>query len=180
MVTTEDCQSEFGGWVVTDQAGLHDDSHGDVTNADYGIQWQVAVNVENAQGPWTATWYDGEGFIQGTGETLEGLDAGDFSVLVVDSIGCSVEVEDIEVITGLEDMQGAWGAYPNPAHDVLVIQGLPLGSAWSLVGLQGQVVAEGRGQQREVVRTGNFANGMYVLRVANNQGLTFKQVLIQH
>ena len=57
---------------------------------------------------------------------------------------------------------------------------IALGSAWSLVGLQGQVVAEGRGQQREVVRTGNFANGVYVLRVANNQGLTFKQVLIQH
>ena len=35
-------------------------------------------------------------------------------------------------------------------------------------------------QQAEVVHTGNFANGVYVLRVANNQGLTFKQVLIQH
>jgi len=182
MVTTEDCQSEFGGWVVIDQ-GLDCTMTAtvDVTNADEGeSNGALAVNVENAQGPWTATWYDGEGFIQGTGETLEGLDAGDFSVLVVDSIGCSAEVEDIEVITGLEDMQGAWSTYPNPAHDVLVIQGLPLGSAWSLVGLQGQVVAEGRGQQREVVRTGNFANGVYVLRVANNQGLTFKQVLIQH
>ena len=182
MVTTEDCQSEFGGWVVIDQ-GLDCTMTAtvDVTNADEGeSNGALVVNVENAEGPWTATWYDGEGFILGTGETLEGLDAGDFSVLVVDSIGCSVEVEDIQVITGLEDIEGAWNAYPNPAHDVLVIQGLPLGSAWSLVGLQGQVVAEGRGQQREVVRTGNFANGMYVLRVANNQGLTFKQVLIQH
>lgn len=182
MVTTEDCQSEFGGWVVIDQ-GLDCTMTAtvDVTNADEGeSNGALVVNVENAEGPWTATWYDGEGFILGTGETLEGLDAGDFSVLVVDSIGCSVEVEDIQVITGLEYIEGAWNAYPNPAHDVLVIQGLPLGSAWSLVGLQGQVVAEGRGQQREVVRTGNFANGMYVLRVANNQGLTFKQVLIQH
>ena len=153
----------------------------DVTNADEGeANGALALDVENAEGPWTATWYDGDGFILGTGETLEGLDAGDFSVLVVDSIGCSVEVQDIQVITGLEDFQGAWNAYPNPAHDVLVIQGLPLGSAWALVDLHGQVVAKGRGQQREVVRTAHFANGMYVLRVANNQGLTFKQVLIQH
>ena len=123
----------------------------------------LAVNVENAQGPWTATWYDGEGFIQGTGETLEGLDAGDFSVLVVDSIGCSVEVEDIEVITGLEDMQGTWSAYPNPAHDVLVIQGLPLGR-WSAFT---DSCRTGRGQR--VVPTGSFANGVYVLRVANNR-----------
>tara|TARA_X000000950_G_scaffold260858_1_gene330586 strand:- start:5683 stop:6927 length:1245 start_codon:yes stop_codon:yes gene_type:complete len=182
MVTTEDCQSEFGGWVVIDQ-GLDCTMTAtvDVTNADEGeANGALALDVENAEGPWTATWYDGGGFILGTGETLEGLDAGDFSVLVVDSIGCSVEVQDIQVITGLEDIQGAWNAYPNPAHDVLVIQGLPLGSAWALVGLHGQVVAEGRGQQREVVRTGHFSNGMYVLRVANNQGLTFKQVLIQH
>ena len=182
MVTTEDCQSEFGGWVVIDQ-GLDCTLTAtvDVTNADEGEDnGALAVNVENAEGSWTATWYDGEGFILGTGETLEGLDAGEFSVLVVDSIGCSAEVEAIEVIAGLENIQGTWQAFPNPAHDVLVIQGLSLGSAWSLVGLQGQVVAEGRGQQREVVRTGNFANGMYVLRVANHQGLTFKQVLIQH
>jgi hypothetical protein len=182
MVTTEDCQSEFGGWVVIDQ-GLDCTMTAtvDVTNADEGeANGALALDVENAEGPWTATWYDGGGFILGTGETLEGLDAGDFSVLVVDSIGCSVEVQDIQVITGLEDIQGAWNAYPNPVHDVLVIQGLPLGSAWALVGLHGQVVAEGRGQQREVVRTGHFSNGMYVLRVANNQGLTFKQVLIQH
>ena len=182
MVTTEDCQSEFGGWVVIDQ-GLDCTMTAtvDVTNADEGeSNGALAVSVENAEGPWTATWYDGEGLIVGIGEMIEGLDAGDFSVLVVDSIGCSVEVEDIQVITGLEDIQGVWNAYPNPAHDVLVIQGLPLGSAWELVGLHGQVVAQGHGQQRAVVRTGNFANGVYVLRVANNQGLTFKQVLIQH
>lgn len=182
MVTTEDCQSEFGGWVVIDQ-GLDCTMTAtvDVTNTDEGeSNGALAVNVENAEGPWTATWYDGEGFIVGTGDTLEGLDAGDFSVLVVDSIGCSVEVEDIAVITGLEDIQGVWKAFPNPAHDVLVIKGLPLGSVWELVGLHGQVVAQGRGQQREVVRTGHFANGVYLLRVANNQGLTFKQILIQH
>ena len=182
MVTTEDCQSEFGGWVVIDQ-GLDCTMTAsvDVTNADEGeANGALGVNVEDAEGPWTATWYDGEGFIVGTGALIEGLDAGDFSVLVVDSIGCSVEVEDIQVFTGLEAITGAWNVFPNPAHDVLVLQGLPLGSAWALVGLQGQVVAQGQGQVREVVHTGNFANGVYVLRVANNQGLTFKQVLIQH
>ena len=182
MVTTEDCQSEFGGWVVIDQ-GLDCTMTAsvDVTNADEGeANGALGVNVEDAEGPWTATWYDGEGFIVGTGALIEGLDAGDFSVLVVDSIGCSVEVEDIQVVTGLEAITGAWNVFPNPAHDVLVLQGLPLGSAWALVGLQGQVVAQGKGQVREVVHTGNFANGVYVLRVANNQGLTFKQVLIQH
>ena len=182
MVTTEECQSEFGGWVVIDQ-GLDCTMTAsvDVTNADEGeANGALGVNVEDAEGPWTATWYDGEGFIVGTGALIEGLDAGDFSVLVVDSIGCSVEVEDIQVITGLEAIKGAWNVFPNPAHDVLVLQGLPLGSAWALVGLQGQIVAQGQGQVREVVHTGNFANGVYVLRVANNQGLTFKQVLIQH
>lgn len=182
LITTADCESEFGGWVVIDE-GLDCTLTAEVlvTNADEGeVNGALAVNVENAEGPWTATWYDGDGFILGTGETLEGLDAGDFSVLVVDSIGCSVEVEDIQLITGLEDIQGAWQAFPNPAHDVLVMQGVPLGSAWSLVGLQGQVVAEGRGQQRAVVRTSDFANGVYVLRVANKEGLTFKQILIQH
>ena len=182
MVTTEECQSEFGGWVVIDQ-GLDCTMTAsvDVTNADEGeANGALGVNVENAEGPWTATWYDGEGFIVGTGALIEGLDAGDFSVLVVDSIGCSVEVEDIQVVTGLEAITGAWNVFPNPAHDVLVLQGLPLGSAWALVGLQGQIVAQGQGQVREVVHTGNFANGVYVLRVANNQGLTFKQVLIQH
>lgn len=182
LVTTEECQSEFGGWVVIDE-GLDCTMTASVniTNADEGqSNGALDVAVENAEGPWTATWYDGDGFIVGTGPGVEGLDAGDFSVLVVDSLGCSVEVEDIQVATGLDDVENPWKVFPNPAHEVLVIQGLPHGSAWSLVGLQGQIVAKGQGQAREVVHTNNLANGVYVLRVANNQGLTFKQVLIQH
>ena len=96
-----------------------------------------------------ATWYDADGFIVGTGDGIDGLDASSFSVLVTDSIGCSAEVTDINVLTGLQDIdEMTWAVYPNPAHDVLTLHGLPLGASWALINTQGQTMATGQGLRR--------------------------------
>ena len=63
LVTTEDCVSEFGGWVVIDE-GLDCTMTADVTvtNTDENeSNGALVVTVEGAEGPWSATWYDADG-----------------------------------------------------------------------------------------------------------------------
>ena len=183
LVTTEDCVSEFGGWVVIDE-GLDCTMTADVTvtNTDENeSNGALVVTVEGAEGPWSATWYDADGFIVGTGEGIDGLDAGSFSVLVTDSIGCSAEVTDINVLTGLQDIDGmTWAVYPNPAHDVLTLHGLPLGASWALINTQGQTMATGQGLRREVIQVSDVASGMYLLQVTDHNGTTARRVNVQH
>ena len=183
LVTTEDCVSEFGGWVVIDE-GLDCTMTADVTvtNTDENeSNGALVVTVDGAEGPWSATWYDADGFIVGTGDGIDGLDAGSFSVLVTDSIGCSAEVTDINVLTGLQDIDGmTWAVYPNPAHDVLTLHGLSLGASWALINMQGQTMATGQGLRREVIQVSDVASGMYLLQVTDHNGTTARRVNVQH
>lgn len=183
LVTTEECQSEFGGWVVIDE-GLDCTISAEVsvTDADENqSNGALEVEVIDAEGSWTATWFDDSGLILGTGPFLGGLDGGSFSVLVVDSIGCSVEVEGIEVVTRLNEADVlSWSVFPNPANQSLIITGLPIGVTWSLFDLSGQVVTSGFGRSTEVVNLENCAEGLYLLRVAGGKGSTFRRILVQH
>ena len=91
QITTADCQSLFGGWVVIDE-GLDCaiTAEVEVINTEEGEEvGSATVLVDGASGPWSATWYDGAGLLLGTGAMVDGLAAGQYSVLVVDSIGCS-------------------------------------------------------------------------------------------
>jgi hypothetical protein len=183
IVTTEDCQSVFGGWVVIDE-GLDCTMSAtvNVVDAEEGDDnGSATVIVDGASGPWTATWYSEAGLLLGSGPSIGNLAQGQYSVLVVDSIGCSVEVESFDVLTDLEEIQQfSWHSFPNPASHVLSLTGLPVGSSWALMTLDGRVVQSGMGRTQDVVNVSGIRNGMYLIRVASSQGSSTQRVLIQH
>ena len=183
MVTTEDCQSLFGGWVVID-AGLDCTMSAavDVVNAEEGEDnGSATVVVDGASGPWTATWYSSAGLLLGSGPSIDNLAEGQYSVLVVDSIGCSVEVESFDVLTGLEELQrGSWTAFPNPASHALTLAGLPVGSSWAMLTLEGRVVQSGMGRVQDVIHLSEMPGGVYLIQVASSKGVSFQRVLVQH
>ena len=183
MVTTEDCQSLFGGWVVID-AGLDCTMSAavDVVNAEEGEDnGSATVVVDGASGPWTATWYSSAGLLLGSGPSIDNLAEGQYSVLVVDSIGCSVEVESFDVLTGLEELQrGSWTAFPNPASHSLTLAGLPVGSSWAMLTLDGRVLQSGMGRVQDVIHLSEMPGGVYLIQVASSKGVSFQRVLVQH
>lgn len=66
--------------------------------------------------------------------------------------------------------------FPNPAHDRLQLSGFE--GAWSVVNTQGQILAQGQLTTRqEVIDTSRWPNGLYVLRPAKGQAVTF---VVQH
>jgi len=66
--------------------------------------------------------------------------------------------------------------FPNPAHDRLQLSGFE--GAWSVVNTQGQILAQGQLTARqEVIDTSRWPNGLYVLRPATGQVVTF---VVQH
>ena len=183
MVTTEDCQSLFGGWVVID-AGLDCTMSAavDVVNSEEGEDnGSATVVVDGASGPWTATWYSSAGLLLGSGPSIDNLAEGQYSVLVVDSIGCSVEVESFDVLTGLEELErGSWTAFPNPASHALTLAGLPVGSSWAMLTLEGRVVQSGMGRLQDVIHLSEMPGGVYLIQVASSKGVSFQRVLVQH
>jgi hypothetical protein len=182
MVTTEDCQSLFGGWVVIDE-GLDCEMTAavQVTNAEEGEDNGVAtVVVDGATGAWSANWYGSTGLLIGTGETVEDLAAGSYSVLVTDSLGCSAEVESFDVLTSLTEVGfSSFEMFPNPASAVISLRHLPSECSWSLVTLQGQTVAHGRGSHAQDIVVGHLPEGVYLVRVEGAHATQASRVVIR-
>ncbi|MGB1636729.1 MAG: T9SS type A sorting domain-containing protein [Flavobacteriales bacterium] len=183
MVTTEDCQSLFGGWVVIDE-GLDCAMTAavEITNADEGEENGIAsVVVEGATGPWSANWYGSTGLLIGTGESVGGLAEGTYSVLVTDSLGCSAEVESFDVLTSLDLLVSyAWEIFPNPASGAISLRNMPQDGTWSIVTLDGRIVAEGGPANAEGIAVGSLPNGVYLVRVDGSQRTQTKRLVIRH
>ena len=182
LVTTEDCVGEFDGWLVID-AGLDCDMTAEVeaTGADEGqLNGSATVTVTGAEGEWTATWFNENNLLVGNGATIDNLAAGDYSVLVVDDIGCSAEVSSFTVVSGLASLvMSKWHAYPNPARDVLVLNDSFGTGQWWLMGTDGRAVASGRAQQQTSIDVSDVPEGMYILSVEHNGVSTSKRIAIQ-
>ena len=183
FVSTEECDGEFGGWIVIDE-GLDCTivASVDVTNADEGMDnGSATVLVDGASGDWSATWYNAAGLLVGTGPTLTELAAGEYSVLVVDEVGCSVEVEAVNVLTGMqEQVEKGWNVYPNPANEFLSFTGLSLGTPWAMASMEGRVVLKGRVEPGVQMDLSRVPNGMYVVSAVSDHGVTTRQVTVIH
>jgi len=184
QITTADCQSLFGGWLVGDDAlECELAASVEVSNTDPGMfNGSATVTASGAVGDWTANWYSAAGILLGSGELLSGLGEGAYSVVVSDDSGCSVEVEDINVLTGLPDMtQIDLSTYPNPASSELFCAGVVPGDAWAIVTLNGAQVRQGLSSTSGLVLdVSSLDAGMYFLVVTRQGARQVKRVQIQH
>ena len=184
QITTADCQSLFGGLLVGDDA-LECEllATVEVSNTDPNMfNGSATVVVSGAVGAWTANWYSGAGILLGSGEVLSGLGEGAYSVVVSDDSGCMVEVEDINVLTGLDDVsQLNLAAFPNPASSSLFCAGVLPGDTWTVLNLNGATVLEGRSSNHGLtLDVSSLDAGMYIMAVTRQGGRQVLQVQIQH
>ncbi|MGB1347526.1 MAG: T9SS type A sorting domain-containing protein [Flavobacteriales bacterium] len=184
QITTADCQSLFGGLLVGDDA-LECEllATVEVSNTDPNMfNGSATVVVSGAVGAWTANWYSGAGILLGSGEVLSGLGEGAYSVVVSDDSGCTVEVEDINVLTGLDDVsQLNLAAFPNPASSSLFCAGVLPGDTWTVLNLNGATVLEGRSSNHGLtLDVSSLDAGMYIMAVTRQGVRQVLQVQIQH
>ena len=184
QITTADCQSLFGGLLVGDDA-LECEllATVEVSNTDPNMfNGSATVVVSGAVGAWTANWYSGAGILLGSGEVLSGLGAGVYSVVVSDDSGCTVEVEDINVLTGLDDVaQLNLTAFPNPASSSLFCAGVLPGDSWTVLNLNGATVREGRSSNHGLtLDVSSLDAGMYIMVVTRQGARQILQVQVQH
>ena len=184
QITTADCQSLFGGLLVGDDA-LECEllATVEVSNTDPNMfNGSATVVVSGAVGAWTANWYSGAGILLGSGEVLSGLGAGVYSVVVSDDSGCTVEVEDINVLTGLDDVsQLNLAAFPNPASSSLFCAGVLPGDSWTVLNLNGATVREGRSSNHGLtLDVSSLDAGMYIMVVTRQGARQILQVQVQH
>ena len=184
QITTADCQSLFGGLLVGDDA-LECEllATVEVSNTDPNMfNGSATVVVSGAVGAWTANWYSGAGILLGTGEVLSGLGEGAYSVVVSDDSGCTVEVEDINVLTGLDDVaQLNLDAFPNPASTSLFCAGVLPGDTWAVLSLNGATVREGRSSNHGLtLDVSSLDAGMYIMVVTRHGARQVLQLQIEH
>ena len=184
QITTSDCQSLFGGLLVGDDAlECELEALVEVTNTDPGLfNGSANVVVSGAVGAWTANWYSAAGILLGSGEVLSGLGEGAYSVVVSDDSGCSVEIGDINVLTGLRDVtQMALSTFPNPASSELFCLGIFPGDAWSLKTLNGAEVRQGLSCTAGLaLDVSSLEAGMYLLVVTRQGVRQVQKVQVQH
>ena len=184
QITTADCQSLFGGLLVGDDA-LECEllATVEVSNTDPNMfNGSATVVVSGAVGAWTANWYSGAGILLGSGEVLSGLGEGAYSVVVSDDSGCTVEVEDINVLTGMDDVaQLNLDAFPNPASTSLFCAGVLPGDTWAVLSLNGATVREGRSSNHGLtLDVSSLDAGMYIMVVTRHGARQVLQLQIQH
>jgi len=184
QITTADCQSLFGGLLVGDDA-LECEllATVEVSNTDPDMfNGSATVMVSGAVGAWTANWYSGAGILLGSGEVLSGLGEGVYSVVVSDDSGCTVEVEDINVLTGLDDVaQLNLAAFPNPASSSLFCAGVLPGDTWTVLNLKGAMLREGRSSNHGLtLDVSSLDAGMYIMVVTRQGARQILQLQVQH
>ena len=184
QITTADCQSLFGGLLVGDDAlECELEVTVEVSNTDPNMfNGSATVGVSGAVGAWTANWYSAAGILLGSGEVLSGLGEGAYSVVVSDDSGCTVEVEDINVLTGLNDM-APWNlaVFPNPASSSLFCAGVSPGDTWKILNLNGSTVRDGRSSSYGLtLDVSSLDAGLYIMSVMRQGARQVLQVQIQH
>ena len=184
QITTADCQSLFGGLLVGDDAlECELSATVEVSNTDPNLfNGSATVAVSGAVGAWTANWYSAAGILLGSGEVLSGLGEGAYSVVVSDDSGCTVEVDDINVLTGLDDIaQWNLAAFPNPASFSLFCAGVLPGDTWTVLNLNGATVLEGRSSDHGLnLDVSSLDAGLYLMVVTRRGARQVLQVQIQH
>ena len=76
---------------------------------------------------------------------------------------------ECQTVSDLETLASSLHAFPNPAQNGVIIEGLPQGSNVSLVNASGQVVFEALANDQHLLRidVAALAEGMYILRSSN-------------
>lgn len=131
------------------------------------------------------TWYlNGEVIPGATSQSFVPMEEGNYHVAGTYAGGCSLVSNTIQVVsTGIQGGQErTFTARPVPAHDRLILEGVPAGVAQvEFVDSTGKVVFRNAWKSAEQgnLSVAGLANGMYMVRLVDKQGRIQQQRSIQ-
>lgn len=138
----------------------------------------ASLNVEGANGTYTATWLlDGEEVCTGESIGLDGpcsdaaaalMDGVEIEVIIVDESGCEFTSQFTWIASNIMEQERTFRAWPNPVHGILNITGIGAGETAMLHSLTGQLVAtHAVNSATQIVRMdlSDVPAGAYLLRV---------------
>ena len=153
-VTVESAPDEDGVWTISDATG---------TATVIGVDTDDPGENEDADGPTPGDVYRVYGALRQMGEVYV-IDLGD--------------IDTLSLVVGMEErLSRSVKLFPNPASDMLMVEGLGGDVEWALTDVLGQKVAEGQGSPGLRLDVRPFAPGRYIF-TATAQGATVRKPLV--
>jgi hypothetical protein len=131
-----------------------------VFNAEGGNNGSIEVIVNGGVLPYTYLWSDGS-----ENPWIENIGSGIYHVIVMDSIGCTVDSSFTLIDLRMDEMHHHFDVFPNPFENELnIILNEP--SAISIYDLTGRIVFETNLQgNKNIVPLGHLNPSLYLLRI---------------
>lgn len=83
--------------------------------------------------------------------------------------------------TGIEDKTEEinYLVYPNPAKDFVILNNLPASSTIKMYDVTGkQVYSSSITNEQTIINTSTYTNGIYLISIENNRGITYKKLVV--
>lgn len=140
-----------------------------------GDSGSITVTIVDDPG-YNLEWSTGD-----TGETIDNLPPGDYTLTVSNDEGCS-ETYEIEIgfIVGVENEQTEeLKIYPNPAEDILSISGINSRQSLSIFNLQADLIWQSTSSGQSIeLDVSNWPPGTYLLRIDGHR-TEVRQIVIR-
>jgi PKD repeat protein len=145
------------------------------------ITWaDVMLNSTEAA---TYQWYlDGEAIPGAEAQTLAPLVNGMYTVEITDANGCTAISDEFQVLSvgAAEREASPIVVYPQPAGDVLFVEGATMGDNYRLVDARGRVVAVGYiSDARQAIELDALSGGAYALVIGDSANALRMTVVVE-
>lgn len=177
----------YDGYVVNKTAEIAEAAvvSVDIAGAETAFVNQSVEFSANASGATQLTWDFGDGSVSMGGSTMTHFyqEPGIYTVRVhasntVCEADAAFEIAVMLDATGLSFLSDQKiDVYPNPANSFVMVSGSLEGTV-QLVDLNGKII--GSGSMNSKFETANVANGVYLMRIVQNDKLLSKKLVVSH
>ena len=156
----------------------------DITNTASGVaEGSIALTIEGGNGNYEVLWDNGM-----TTTTIDGLERGDYSVVITDDKGCTesgtysvsgtTNVNEIEFLSNLTIM-------PNPASQYVTVDIESLDNRsleLSIVSVSGELLYSSNvsSDSRTEINVSDYSSGLYLIRLRSDNKVTMRKLLVSH
>ena len=156
----------------------------DITNTASGVaEGSIALSIEGGNGNYEVLWDNGM-----TTTTIDGLERGDYSVVITDDKGCTesgtysvsgtTNVNEIEFLSNLTIM-------PNPASQYVTVDIESLDNRsleLSIVSVSGELLYSSNvsSDSRTEINVSDYSSGLYLIRLRSDNKVTMRKLLVSH